>query len=35
MKRGTGIGRIGRICFKAKDPEGNRVKLWEPPSPAK
>ena len=27
MKRVTGIGEI---FFKAKDPEGNRIELWEP-----
>ena len=32
MKRVTGIGGI---FFKATDPEGNRVELWKPPSPAK
>ena len=28
MKRVTGIGGI---FFKAKDPEGNKVELWQPP----
>jgi hypothetical protein len=28
MKRVTGIRRI---FFKAQDPEGNRIELWEPP----
>ncbi len=29
MQRVTGIGGV---FFKAMDPEGNRVELWQPPA---
>ena len=29
MKRVTGVGGF---FFKAKDPEGNKVELWQPPA---